>query len=212
MELERLRATTVTKAKIDRESAREKTDAAVYTQTRQAEAAKYAAAAEAESRYKTKEMEYLARERQAEAEFVCRKREAEGLLELSKAYGALSNVLGGPQGLMGYFALEKGLYESLANANAKAVHGLQPKINVWNTGNSDGADATAPIRNLFQTLPPLFSTIQDQTGISPPQSLAQMPGASAPDMTIGHGSKGKAIAKVDSVNGFNGANGVNAHE
>ena len=36
-------------------------------------------------------------------------------------------------------------------------------------------DATAPIRNLFQSLPPLLSTIHDQTGMAPPSWLAQMP-------------------------------------
>lgn len=32
-----------------------------------------------------------------------------------------------------------------------------------------------PIRNLMQGLPPLLSTIHDQTGIKPPQWFAQMP-------------------------------------
>jgi flotillin len=79
---------------------------------------------------------------------------------------------------MQYLMLTNGTYEHLADANAKAIHGLQPKINVWNTGaQGDGsvADPTAPIRNLFQSLPPLLSTIHDQTGMSPPSWLAQMP-------------------------------------
>lgn len=37
------------------------------------------------------------------------------------------------------------------------------------------ADPSAPIRNLFQSLPPLLSTIHDQTGMAPPSWLAQMP-------------------------------------
>jgi flotillin len=79
---------------------------------------------------------------------------------------------------MQYLMLTNGTYERLADANAHAIKGLQPKINVWNTGASDGApDSMAPIRNLFQSLPPLLSTIQDQTGMAPPSWLAQMPAA-----------------------------------
>lgn len=43
-------------------------------------------------------------------------------------------------------------------------------------GNGDASgDSTAPIRNIMQSLPPLLSTIQEQTGITPPSWLAQMP-------------------------------------
>lgn len=245
MELERLRATTVTRAKIDRESAQEKTDAQVYAQTKQADGLKYAESAEAEARYfrtskdaeanflvKQKEAEafyitkekeahamFMAREREAEAMFITKQREAEagliarqkeaaGLMELSKAYGALADVLGGPQGLMQYFMLQNNVYEKMADANARAIHGLQPKINVWNTGaNTDGADATAPIRNLFQTLPPLLSTIQDQTGINPPSWLAQMPGSNSGHLNGDGETNGKEVAKMKNVNGANGVNG-----
>lgn len=45
---------------------------------------------------------------------------------------------------------------------AQAVKGLNPKINIWTTGNGDGpsADSMAPLRNLFTTLPPLVSPSQ----------------------------------------------------
>ena len=73
--------------------------------------------------------------------------------------------------------LQNNTYEKLAKANATAIQGLQPKITVWNTGEGGSApDSGAPIRNLFQSLPPLLSTINDQTGIAPPSWLAQMPG------------------------------------
>jgi len=99
---------------------------------------------------------------------------------MAKAYGEMAKVLGGPQGLMQYMMLQNNTYERLANANAKAINGLAPKINVWHTGNQSGEggaapDPTAPIRNLFQSLPPLLSTINDQTGITPPQWLVGMP-------------------------------------
>ncbi|KAF2173801.1 hypothetical protein M409DRAFT_35123 [Zasmidium cellare ATCC 36951] len=157
MELERLRATTVTQAKIAKESAQQKADADLYTQTKKADA-----------------------QMEAEAAYVARKREAEGLSEMARAYGQLAEVMGGPQGLMQFLMLQQGTYERLAEQNARAIHGLQPKINVWTTGGGEGGGsgaegAMAPIQNLFKALPPLFSTIQDQTGMTPPSWMANMP-------------------------------------
>lgn len=97
-------------------------------------------------------------------------------MDMAKAYGALSDVMGGPQGLMQFLMLQNGVYERLAEQNAKAINGLQPKINVWTTGGEQGAEQSmAPIQNLFKALPPLFSTIQDQTGMTPPNWMANMP-------------------------------------
>ena len=263
MELERLRATTVTQAQIARESAQQKADADLYTQTKKSDAHQYnqkteaeavyyrsakdADAAmykverdasaqlmakekeaqayylmkeqeasamylmrqkEAEATYLQKEREaqanYILAERAAEASYLTRKREADGLTEMAKAYGQLSNVLGGPQGLMQYLMLQSGQYEKLALANAKAINGLQPKINVWNTGSMGGegaADPTAPIRNLFQCLPPMLSTIQDQTGMQPPSWLARMPEQGVREMTAEEKEE-RARARKNGV--FNG--------
>ena len=100
---------------------------------------------------------------------------------MARAYGHLSSVLGGPQGLLQYLMLERNTFEQLALANAKAINGLQPKITVWNTGDQSGGDAAmagaggiSAVRNIMQSLPPLFSTINDQTGIQPPGWLASM--------------------------------------
>ncbi|KAF2005878.1 flotillin domain-containing protein [Amniculicola lignicola CBS 123094] len=227
MELERLRATTVTQAKIQKESAQQKADAELYAQEKKAEGKKYSEQADAEAAafrlLKDADANFTAKEREAEAKFITAKRaaeadffkrereaqaalitqqrEAEGLQAMAKAYGELANVLGGPQGLMQYLMLQNNTYERLANANANAIKGLQPKINVWNTGSSGGdgamADPTAPIRNLFQSLPPLLSTIHDQTGMAPPSWLAQMP------QDKGYG--GKALEGRNGDLGSNGA-------
>lgn len=115
---------------------------------------------------------------------------------MSKAYGALADVMGGPQGLMQFLMLQNNTYEKLAAQNAQAIHGLQPKINVWTTGNQEGADSMAPIRNLFQSMPPLFSTIQDQTGMQPPAWLAQMPQRHG-DMSAEEKAAAKQMALVN---------------
>ena len=96
---------------------------------------------------------------------------------MAKAYSHVSSAFGGPQGLLQYMMLQNNTHEKLAKANAQAINGLQPKITVWNTGDStgsSGSDATAPIRNILQSLPPLLSTINEQTGIAPPSWLAKM--------------------------------------
>ncbi|EKG17859.1 Band 7 protein [Macrophomina phaseolina MS6] len=208
MELERLRATTVTQAKIQRESAQERADAELYAQEKAADGDQYKQRADAEADFfkvtkdaeaanlrrqqeadanfyaqsRDAEARYITATKEAEAGYIARKREAEGLKEMASAYGELANVLGGPQGLLQYMMLQNGTYEALARENARAINGLQPKINVWNTGaQGEGADPTAPIRNLFQSLPPLLSTINDQTGISPPSWLATMGGQQQQD-------------------------------
>jgi flotillin len=138
--------------------------------------------------------------REAEAACVLRKKEAEGLTELARAYGALAAVLGGPQGLLQLLMMQAGTYERLAAENAKAIQGLQPRINVWTTGGGGGDDGTAaadaslaPIRNLFKSLPPLFGAIQDQTGMTPPAWLVNMPrraGVGGREERSGGGEKG----------------------
>ena len=81
--------------------------------------------------------------------------------------------------------LTNGTYEKLAHANAAAVNGLQPKITVWNTNDGSGSGSGSPstdnsglgaIRNIMQVLPPMLSTINEQTGMQPPSWLARMPG------------------------------------
>jgi flotillin len=191
-ELERLRATDVTKSKIAKEVAQQNADAAYYTEVKGADGAMYAQSKNAEiaAFRQTKEAEatyfrqvkeadasFYARQKQAEADVYAKQKEAEGIAAKAKAYGALADVLGGPQGLMQYLMLENDTYVQLAKANGEAIHGLQPKISVWNTGSgsSNSTDAMAPIKNLMQSLPPLFSTIADQTGITPPSWMARMP-------------------------------------
>lgn len=55
---------------------------------------------------------------------------------------------------------------------------MAPKMTIWNTGSAagsgeggagNGADAAAAIRNTYQMLPPLMSTINEQTGITLPE-------------------------------------------
>ncbi|TKA30937.1 hypothetical protein B0A54_14545 [Friedmanniomyces endolithicus] len=155
-------------------------NAALYTSNKDAEAHLAAREKEAEAEYlwseKQAQANYITKEREAEAKYIAKHKEAAGLSELAKAYGELAQVLGGPQGLLQYLMMQNGTFAELANANAKAINGLQPKMSVWNTGSQDGSvDSMAPIRNLIQTLPPMLSTIQEQTGMTAPSWLMGQP-------------------------------------
>ncbi|KAL8638860.1 MAG: hypothetical protein Q9228_004032 [Teloschistes exilis] len=193
-ELERRRATDLVHAKIERESAQQKADAKYYAESKNADGLLYKQQQDANARYNATvkdtdayvyrqqqeaKIDYFRATQQAEAAFIAKQKEAAGMMEMAKAYECMASVLGGPQGLLQYMMLQDNTYEKLALANAKAINGLQPKITVWNTGDNasssaGGNDAAAPIRNILQSLPPLLSTINDQTGIAPPSWLAKM--------------------------------------
>ena len=111
---------------------------------------------------------------------------------------------------MQYLMLTNGTYEKLAHANAAAINGLQPKITVWNTNDGSGSSSSTDssglgaIRNIMQALPPMLSTINEQTGLQPPSWLAKMGDnpsqiGSSQEITS---AKGKGMA----MNGTNGAN------
>ncbi|KAF7560826.1 hypothetical protein G7046_g3332 [Stylonectria norvegica] len=129
------------------------------------------------SAYKTRndaEAWNYATQQKADAELVQKLKEAEGINAMADAYGKLSHAFGGPAGLLQYMMIEKGTYVELAKANADAIRGLEPKISVWNTGSQgqgqgQGSDATDTMRNVYQMLPPLMTTINEQTGITLPE-------------------------------------------
>ncbi|KAI1165914.1 hypothetical protein F5B18DRAFT_134679 [Nemania serpens] len=166
-ELERLRATDVVKATIARESKQQAADARAYE-------------IEAEARAQFEQANMV-----AEANLQKQLKEADGITAMADAYAKLGQAFGGPNNLLRYMMIEKGTYIELAKANASAIKGLQPKISVWTTGGEGGGasavgpdgkavvgqgqDSAATMRNVFQLLPPLMSTIHDQTGITLPE-------------------------------------------
>lgn len=177
-ELERLRAKDVVKATISRESQQQAADAAAYQVSANARAAQEARQREADAAaYTTRvdaEAANFATQQSADAEVFRKLKEAEGIAAMADAYTKLSTAFGGPAGLIQYMMIEKGTYVELAKANAEAIRGLQPKISVWNTGkagdgSSGSADGTDAMRNIYQMLPPLMTTINEQTGITLPE-------------------------------------------
>lgn len=136
----------------------------------------------AEMHIKQAEGEATALRMKAEAQLFAKQKEAEGILALYNAQSSgVQNLIdsfgGNKEALIQYLMLDKGLYEKLAHANADALQGLNPKISIWSTGSdsSSSDDFSKPIANLLRMLPPLLTTINDQTGIKPADWLVNLP-------------------------------------
>jgi flotillin len=160
------------------EAAENDVKAKLYRQAQDAEGRLIAAQKEAEGRFiqqqKEAEGRLIAAQKEAEGRLVQQAKEAEGMTKMAEAYGKMAQAFGGPQGLIQYLMIKEGVYGELARANAQAVQGMQPKMTVWNTGSTGGdarendSDPGAAIRNTYQMLPPLMSTIHEQTGMTLP--------------------------------------------
>ncbi|KAK4222542.1 Flotillin-like protein 1 [Podospora fimiseda] len=193
-ETERLRATEVVKATIERESKQQAADAHAYEieaeakanfekDKQKAEAGAYKVKADTDAAaYRTRQNAEAwshATVNQAQARLESETKNAQGMMAMAEAYAKMSEAFGGPAGLLQYMMIEKGTYVELAKANAEAIRGLQPKISIWNTGAEAGADGAgaasgsaggvATMRNIYQMLPPLMTTINEQTGITLPE-------------------------------------------
>ncbi|KAG5951318.1 hypothetical protein E4U57_006958 [Claviceps arundinis] len=118
-----------------------------------------------------------AAQKRAEVHAVSQIKEAEGIAAMADAYAKMATAFGGSAGVR-TDSVHDDRKGHLAKANAEAICGLQPKISVWNTGGrrrqaaavvtrrAVNHDATAAMRNVYQMLPPLMTTIQEQTGIT----------------------------------------------
>ncbi|KAK6587161.1 hypothetical protein PZA11_000451 [Diplocarpon coronariae] len=175
-----------------------------YREQKAADARAYKVKIEAEARY-------VAASKDAEAEFIKLQKQAAGLSSMAGAYADLSHAFGGPAGLVQYLMIEKGVYTDLAQANASAVRGLNPKMTIWNTGPQAGGEASAAggqggidsIRNTYQMLPPLMSTINEQTGITLPEWQFRKLANKISEGEVS--GSGRHVANGKRANGVNGA-------
>lgn len=150
-ETERLRAEKLSKARVEAEALIQKADGEAAAKQRQASA------------------DLFQKQREAEAVLAHLTAQADGLARLTAAANSdFKNVIN-------YFMIEKNMYPQLAEANAKAIQGLNPKITVWNTGSSKETDSLQTFRDIYTSLPPLVKTIHEQTGIQPPEWMLKLP-------------------------------------
>jgi len=137
------------------------------------------AAIQAEIVQKNTDAKYYSNVKMADAKLYEKQREAEGIKVLAdsrkRALASYTEVLKEPNTLLNYIMMERGLFQQMAEINSDAIQGLNPQITVWNTGgSSDGKggqtnmDPYGPIRNVFSAMPPLYTMVQEQTGVSAP--------------------------------------------
>ncbi|KAF3447075.1 hypothetical protein FNV43_RR12255 [Rhamnella rubrinervis] len=184
---EKLKAEFLSKASVEYETKVQEANWDLYKKQKAAEAILYEKEKEAAAQKATAEAEFYARQQAADGEFYAKKKEAEGLVALGQAQGVylstLLKSLGGNYGaLRDYLMINGGMYQQIAKINADAVRGLQPKISIWTGasggGGGDGKDGAAGAMNevagVYKMLPPLFQTVQEQTGMVPPAWMGTM--------------------------------------
>lgn len=93
--------------------------------------------------------------KEAEGIRALRKAEADGLMSLINA------VNGDTDGLVKVLMTQKDMFPKLIEEQAKGLIGLNPKINIWNTGN--GNKTSSVIEDFFKIGIPLLDQIKDQT-------------------------------------------------
>ncbi|WCJ40437.1 Flotillin-like protein 2 [Euphorbia peplus] len=165
-----------------------KAEAANYARQQAADGELYAKKKAAEAEKARADAAFYAQQRAAEGELYAKKKEAEAIQALAQAQGfylstLLKQLNGNYAALRDYMMLEKNMFQEIAKINAGALNGLKPKISIWNNGGKEsetgGLGGVKDIAGVYGMLPPLFKTVHEQTGMSPPAWLGTLPDASA---------------------------------
>ncbi|CAN6293210.1 unnamed protein product [Urochloa humidicola] len=192
-ETEKLKAEKLSKAVVEYEMKVQEANWELYNRQKAAEARLFEQEKEAEATRAAAEAAFFARQREAEAELYAKQKEAEGLAAMGDAQSAylsaMLGVLGGSYGaLRDYLMVSSGVYQEMARINADAVRGLQPKISVWSGGvsaggeggggdaGSSGGGAMKEVAGVYKMLPPLLTTVHEQTGMLPPAWMGTLTG------------------------------------
>ncbi|KAL4189799.1 hypothetical protein AMTRI_Chr08g208960 [Amborella trichopoda] len=189
MELEKRNAMTQTE-KMKAEMLSKATVA--YETKRVLDAGLYEMEKEAQGRKASADAALYTPQQEAEAELYTKKKEAEGLIALADAQSyqvkRLLEALGGDnRALRDYMMANMGVYQEMARINAGAIQGLAPKISLWTTtsigdgpmlssiSTGGGASAMQQVAGVYKMLPPLLTTVHEQTGMLPPSWLGSLP-------------------------------------
>ncbi|KAJ9702689.1 hypothetical protein PVL29_004425 [Vitis rotundifolia] len=186
---EKLKAEFLSKASVEYETKVQEANWELYKKQKVAEAVLYEKEKEAAAQKASAEAAFYARQQLADGELYAKKKEAEGIVALAQAQGVylrtLLDALGGNYAaLRDYMMVSGGTFQEIAKINAEAVRGLQPKITVWTNGGggaevldgggSGGSTAMKEISGVYKMLPPLFSTVHEQTGMLPPSWMGTL--------------------------------------
>ncbi|CAD6212923.1 unnamed protein product [Miscanthus lutarioriparius] len=168
-------------------------NAALYSRQKAAEAKLYEQQKAAEARKAQADAQFFEQKLAEDAKLYAKQKEAESLATVGKAkadyVAAMLQALGGNyHALRDFLMIDGGLYQEMARINAGAVSGMQPKISIW-TGadgagagaggdvgaSSSGGAAMQQVAGVYKMLPPLLSTVHEQTGMLPPAWMGALP-------------------------------------
>ncbi|KAI3923221.1 hypothetical protein MKW92_042886 [Papaver armeniacum] len=187
---EKLKAEFLSKASVEYEIKVQEANWELYKKQKEAEAVLYESQKAAEAQKLAAEATLFARKQAADGELYAKTKESEGLVTAAEAQGIYIRTLlqafnGNYAALRDYLMINGGMFQEIAKINASAVQGLQPKISIWTTGNGHSGDgntinavdgsvsgAMKEVAGVYKMLPPLFQTIEEQTGMVPPSWLA----------------------------------------
>lgn len=101
-------------------------------------------------------------ERLANAKYYEKEKEADGLKKIYDAQAeGLSKIVNSANNIelaTFYLGLQHDVYSKLAHEAAVAVNGLQPKINIWNTGDDS---KTNHFTNIIKSFAPMLDQVKD---------------------------------------------------
>ncbi|KAL8090010.1 hypothetical protein AgCh_039464 [Apium graveolens] len=171
---EKLKAEFLSKASVEYETKVQEANWELYKKQKEAEAILYQKEKEAEAQKAIADAAFYARQQVADGELYAKQKEAQGLVALAQAQGTYVSTLlkavgGNYSELRDYLMINGGIYQEIAKINSEAVRGLQPKISIWSNGeNSGDGNSMKGIGEVYKMLPPLFKTVHEQTGMTPP--------------------------------------------
>ncbi|KAI3921093.1 hypothetical protein MKX01_036072 [Papaver californicum] len=187
---EKLKAEFLSKASVEYEIKVQEANWELYKKQKEAEAVLYESEKAAEAQKLAAEATLFARKQAADGELYAKTKESEGLVTAAEAQGIYIRTLlqafnGNYAALRDYLMINGGMFQEIAKINASAVQGLQPKISIWTTGSGHSGDASTinavdgsvsgamkEVAGIYKMLPPLFQTVEEQTGMVPPSWLA----------------------------------------
>uniref|UniRef100_A0A0D9XKR8 Flotillin-like n=1 Tax=Leersia perrieri TaxID=77586 RepID=A0A0D9XKR8_9ORYZ len=181
---EKLKAEQLSKATVQYETQVQDSNAALYSRQKAAEATLYEQVKSAEARKAQADAKFFEQKLAEDARLYAKQKEAEALNIVGKAkaeyVSSMLDALGGNyNALRDYLMIDSGMYQEMARINASAVSGMQPKISIWNNNGGEagvgaGAGGIQQMADLYKMLPPLMSSVHEQTGMQPPAWMGSL--------------------------------------
>ncbi|KAF3677975.1 Flotillin-like protein 2 [Capsicum annuum] len=184
-ETAKLKAELLSKANVEYDIKVQEANSELYKRQKDAEAALFESQKKAEAQKANADAELYSRQQTANSELYTKQKEAEGLAAVGKAQtvylGSLLKELNhNYSALRDYLMINNGIYQEIANINAQAVNGMQPKISIWSGADGgqskgEGGSGLNDVAGVYRMLPPLLQTVHEQTGMNPPAWLGTLP-------------------------------------